>query len=509
VETLEERQARIAQLDARRASRREHAGSVWPTPDNIGTGQLSVEIAPGRGNLNFTSWGTIYDQPTALRTVGGRAVSFARIFQSQPWVAAAVMRMLTWAIRVPLRVYRMDSEDPNAAKLLGPNDHPLAAAIQQPWDRGNMAQLIMSLLGPVLVNGNSVTMFDQGASNAIQFMPKDWRFSQPIMPWRDVIEGFTFDNDLPAIKQSVSIDKVLHIAWWSPIGPIGTSPLQQLGVTINIEDAAQRYQIASFANGARPPSAITASEQFLGIERSEREQIMKNLRHDVTSVYGGPDRAGLPALLPPGLDWKPVGQTTIEAALIQQREFTREEIAAVYLIMPMMLGQQSEMNYSNLQAAREMTYTDALGPPLILIEQAINSQLVWAQMREPDIFVRFDFSAVLRGDRAAEIEAMRNAVSTGLFTPNEARSELDRPKSDIPEMDDFYLPLINNLAAVGTPTIPAPLPAGTPEFDPNAPPPPFPPQPPQPPQKQSPPRPPQQRSQRLHFVHRGREYVAS
>jgi hypothetical protein len=48
METLQEREDRIARLDQQRRER--HAGPVWPTPDNVGTGR--VQIAPGRGDLN-------------------------------------------------------------------------------------------------------------------------------------------------------------------------------------------------------------------------------------------------------------------------------------------------------------------------------------------------------------------------------------------------------------------------------------------------------------------------
>lgn len=495
METLQEREERIRRLEGERASRR-NAEVVWPIPDDPGAGVTPIEVAPGRGDLNYSS-AFVPTFPTALAVVN-RTVSFARIFQSQPWVAAAVMRMLTWAVRVPLRVYR-DTGDKNGAQELKPTDHPLAAALAQPWDRGYTAQLVQAMLGPVLVNGNSVMTIDEGASGKIQFQAKDWRFTRPIMPFRDSIEGFTFDIDSPKFSQTYSVDKVLHIAWWSPLGPIGTSPLQQLGVTLNIEDAAQRHQIALFANGARPPSAILASDAFLGLDRAERQTIINNLRADITALYSGPENQGKPALLPPGLDWKPVGYTSVEAELVEQRKIAREEVAGVYLIAPPMLGIMEKANYSNMQAVREMTYTDCLGPPLVMCEQAINAQVIRDLLREDDLFCEFDFSGVLRGDRLQEIQALREAIGNALLTPNEGRDVLNKKRSDDPAMDQFYLPF-NNLQPVGgqpqvgnvRETIQVP---GT---DPNSP---VPIQ--APPEDQAP-----QEGKRLHIIHRGREYAA-
>jgi len=448
METLQEREERIDRLE--RSRRERHAGTIWPTPDNVGTG--TVEVAPGRGDLSISSWGQ-NDIPTALWTVGGRAVSFARLFQSQPWIGAAVMRMLTWAIRVPLKVYIREGDDPANRRRLREWEHPLAAAIHA-QDGRSAPQLTMALLGPVLVHGKSVTQVQIGTNDAVTFTPKDWRYCQPLMPWRDTIQGFKFDTDDPTVSRDVSIDNVLHIAYWSPAGPLGCSPLQQLGVTLQIEDAAQRFTRATFANGARPPSAVVASEEWLGLDPAVRQQLLDQLRADLTALYSGPENAGKPALLPPGLDWKAVGSTSVEAELMDQRKVVREEICGVYMIPPPMLGILDKATYSNIETQREMIYTECLGPPLVLIEAAINAQLVWGLMREPDVFVEFDFGAVLRGDRLQEIDALRDAIASALMTPNEGRAVLNLAHAQIPGMDQFYIPA-NNLQPVGSqPTAP-------------------------------------------------------
>lgn len=450
METLEEREERIAKLEDNREARRIGAGPIWPTPDDVGTG--ITNIAPGRGDLNFSSWDPTNMAPTALWTIGHRPVSFARLFMSQPWIGAAVMRMLTWGIRVPLKVYQREGEDPADRRRLREWEHPLAAAITT-QDGRSAAQLTMDLLGPILVHGNSVTLVESGARESIILTPKDWRFTVPMMPFRDSIDGFKFDVDDPSVAREYSVDEVLHIAYWSPVGPLGVSPLQQLGTTMQIEDAAQRFTRATFANGARPPSAVVASDQFLGLKPGERQRLLDQLRGDLSQIYSGPENAGRVALLPPGLDWKALTSSSFEAELTEQRRVAREEIAAVYMIPPPMLGILDHATYSNIQTQREMIYTDSLGPPLILIEQAINSQIIWRELAEPDVFCEFDFAEVLRGDRLEEIGALRDAIGTGLMTPNEGRQVLNQPKSPDPGMDQFYLPF-NNLQPVGSPPVP-------------------------------------------------------
>jgi len=449
--TQEQFEAHCRDLEQRRA-RKADIGSVWPTPDDTAHDVVPVEIAPGRGDLRVMS-GFYPSFPTALSLVGRRTVSFARLYMSQPWVAAAVDWMIRKAVRVPFRVYRRDGDEYGNRTLLKPKDHPLAKAVYSPWERGSTVDLLQAMFAPVLVHGNSTTKILSGPGESIQFEPKDFRFCRPIMPFRDRIAGFTFDYDQAQFLDEVPIDKVLHCRWWSPTGPIGCSPLQQLGVTIQIEDAAQRFQRAMFHNGARPPSAVTMTDEFLGLKQAEREQIIAQVRRDLRELYAGPENAGKPALLAPGLDWKPVGQTTVEAELIEQRKVGREEISAVYQIPPPLLGILDRATYSNIQTQRDMTYTDVLGPPLVMLEQTFNAQVSRDLLGEPDVVGEFDFGAVLRGDPLQEIEALRNAIGSALMTPNEGRVVLKLPTSDNPSMDEWYLPT-NNLSPVGTPPAP-------------------------------------------------------
>lgn len=424
-----------------------------------------VEVAPGRGDLTRSSVPAGPVEPllsspwipqasnASMRTVDGRQISFAKLFATQSWVAAAVMRQLTWAVRVPLKVYRRTGDDSRVR--LRDGEHPLATAIAHPWEGAFPAQLTMALLGPLLVHGNSVTRMQEGRSGAIAFEPHDWRTTTPqkASPNAPRIQGWQpHDPDTGERGQAFSADQAVHAAWWSPLGPEGISPLQQLGVTLRIEDAATRYQMAQFRNGARPPSAITATTEFLGLEPEVRDALLALLREDVTNLYSGPENQGRPALLPPGLDWKPIGHTSREAELIEQRYIDREEIGAVYMIPMPLLGDLRRATFSNIVELRQIAYTDGLGPPLVIIEQAMTA--TYQQLaREIDVFVEFDFAGVLRGDFLKEVNALRLAIGSGLLKPNEGRAVLNRERVDEPDADRLWMPY-NNLSPMGSPPPP-------------------------------------------------------
>lgn len=411
----------------------------------------AIEIAPGRGDLRFSSFPGAIRQSSQLTTVGGKTVSYAELFATQPWIAAAVMRLMTWAALVPLKCYRRTS--PETTERLYPPDHPLAAVIERPWlgrELGPATQtaLVQHLLGPLLVHGNAL-MNIVNDSSGLQLEPIDWRFVLPLgLQDGQRLYGWRVQQGL--IGEDLAVADTVHVSWWSSLGPLGLSPLEQLGITVQIEDAAQRFQRGLFNNGARPPSAITTSQEFLTLERSERQLILEKLREDMNSLYVGVDNAGRPPILPPGLDWKAVGQTAVEAELVNQRMVTRQEVAAVYQLIPEVIGATTERIGSTLEIARQMGYTDALGPPMVMLEQILTAILARDTLGEDDVYVEFDFGPVLRGDRIKEINALRAGIGSAIYTPNEARRALNMAPSDEDGADELYLP-VNNLQPIGTP----------------------------------------------------------
>jgi HK97 family phage portal protein len=406
-----------------------------------------VEIAPGRGDLRRSSLPfSAYDQGYST-LIGGRTVSYADLVESQPLVAMVIGRMLSWSARVPLKAFERTGDD--SRERLRPGDHKLADALAEPWPRGATMQLVQAFLGSLLVHGNSLVPVDDGARGRIRFAPADYRFVSPIEPVRGQISGWRIDVDDPLLERTRPADEVIHVAWWSPKGALGIAPLKQLGTTVALEEATTRHQHAMWRNGVRSPTVITASLEFVGQDEAFQTEMMEQIRGDITDIYAGPDQSGRPVLLPPGLDAKPMGYTSVEAQLVEQRIVSREEACGVAQIPPGCLGFLRDGSES-LVEQRQMGYQDGLAPPLLLIEALINAQLVRGLLREPDIYVEFDFSGLLRGDRLKEVEAMREAIASAMLTPNEARAIDNRPRSDQDGMDDFYLPR-NNLIPLRIP----------------------------------------------------------
>lgn len=418
------------------------------SPVLVDNGGELVELGSGRGNLSYSS------MPFSMWDGGpffsGRPVSYAKVFATQPWVGIAVMRLLTWSVRVPLKVYQRLGDDGERRRLQR-DEHPLANAVVSPWDRGCMAHLVMSLLGSLCIQGNSLTDVHEGAGGQLRFEPLDWRTVCPIRadeadPNGEILGWKDYAPD--ATSQERSADTVMHVRWWSPLGNLGISPLQQLRSTITAEAAAVDWTINNLKQSVRPSGVIEMTDEAMGLNPANRQLLYEQNVEEMRKHLGGADNAGKLPVLPPGMKWATADVTTaVEAELMAQRMVNRNEVAAIYMVPPPMIGQLEKATYSNIETQRAMAYTDGLAPPLVLAEQIINAHIVQGMLREDDVFAEFDFAGILRGDRLKEVQALRESIGSALLTPNEGRDVLNLQRSKAPEADKLYLPT-NNLKAI-------------------------------------------------------------
>jgi HK97 family phage portal protein len=379
---------------------------------------------------------------SSLLLLNGKTVSYNDLYRTQPYVAAAVDVLTQQVSRLPLKVYRRNSKGERERVY----EHPLVDLIQTPAPRCTPGQLKQWSIMPILLHGNGVLAKsrDERFGPPTRLWPLDWqhltayaRKGGPIEYWATT----QFEE-----RTTVEVDDVVHFRWEPPDGQVGVSPLQQLGITVKIERAAQSYQEGYLQNSARLPGALELPEGVT-LESAERDE----MREDFVRLHGGGANAGLPAIIPNGVTYKELaGANAHEAALIEQRKLTREEIGAVYKVPQPMLGILDNATYSNIAELHRMLYTTVLGPWLTLIEETIQVQLIDPEPAFSGLFVEFDLAEVLKGDKTKEIAALKLAVGMGLMTLNEARQVQNLPKYDVDWADKPLIPA-NNLRSAPEP----------------------------------------------------------
>lgn len=380
-------------------------------------------------------------------------ISFSDIYSTQPVVASAINKLTRQASTLPLKVYtRKDNGE--RERVYG---HPLEKLLRQPVGRRGPVHLKQWMLFPLLTHGNALLAKFRPADDAppTALLPVQWPFIEAYAPQGAPVEWWATLQT--GERRWLKVEDTIHFAWESPEGEIGTSPLRQLGVTVQIEDAAQRYQKAMFRNGARPTGSVNLPQGVV-LDADARAEI----RADLMANVAGIGNAGAPVLLPGGATWEAMAHTAHEAELILQRKLDREEIAMVYDLPGPLIGDLEHGTYSNVTELNKQLYKSVLRPWLTLIEETIQAQLIDPEPDWQGLFVEFEMGEVLKGDPRDLAEAIRVQVETGVMTRNEGRKLLNLPRDPNPQADQLFFAK-NNQAPIGdapmSPTDPASEPA--------------------------------------------------
>lgn len=396
------------------------------------------------GGLMFDG---VWTDATEDEDTDARLISYADVYNTQPVVAAAINKLTRQGSTLPLKVYSR-KENGERDRVVG---HPLEQLLRQPVGRRGPVHWKQWVLMPLLTHGNSVIAKfradPDGPPTAL--LPVSWPFIEAYAPEGAPVEWWATTQT--GERRWLKVEDTIHFAWESPQGEIGTSPLRQLGITIQIEDAAQRYARGILKNAARPSGAIQMPD---GVVLDA--DIRAEMRSDLERLYSGVDNAGRPVLLPGGAKWEAMSHSAHEAELINQRKLDREEIAMVYDLPGPLIGDLEHGTYSNVTELHKQLYKSVLRPWLTLIEETIQAHLIDPEPDWAGLFVEFDLGEQLRGDPIELASALQTQVDAGIMTRNEARKFLNLPRDPNPQADQLFF-AANNQAPIGdAPTDPEP-----------------------------------------------------
>ncbi len=366
-----------------------------------------------------------------------RRAGYAEMYRSQIWVTVVVNKLARGIARLPLKVYRDVGEERMRVRSGG-----LVDLIDAPAPGWFPFRLKEATVADLLVHGNAL-----------------WRIRRPragatptglnVVPWERVTVNKT--ADVFTIRhegrtERVMAGDVVHFRWWSTGGaPDGMSPLEPLRNTLELEHEASTAALGGFRNKMRPGGALETDRT---LEPDQKQE----LRDEIDLAYVGAANSGRPMLLDNGLKWVSHSQTNEAAQLVEHRKLTREEVAAALDIPPPLIGILDKATFSNISEQHRMLYMDTMGPPLALLEETIQAQLIRQVPEWDGVFCEFDLAEVMKGDVKERSEAYQRYLQSGVMTPNELRRLENLPPVADPRADALLLPL--NMQAVH-PDLPA------------------------------------------------------
>lgn len=163
----------------------------------------------------------------------------------------------------------------------------------------------------------------------------------------------------------------------------------------------------------------------------ETEKVMskasrESLKAMLKTFFHGGKNAGKVLLLDDGMKFKALSLSPAEMNLLQQKNFTVEEIARLLKIPGYLLGASgSSMVYSNVEQSQLMYLQMTIDPILRLIEDTLNKGILTEEEKKSGYYFEFNTQNMLRTTPEAEIKMYSEAVKGSLLTVNEARRKLN------------------------------------------------------------------------------------
>lgn len=239
-------------------------------------------------------------------------------------------------------------------------------------------------------------------------------------------------NDNKGVKtvQTYEPSEIMFIKAFSLDGFTGISTISQCALAIGSAVAGEEHTAALFQNGAMPMGVLQTDGTL-----DDEEQIQR-LRKQWNDLHSGSKNSGKTAILEAGLKYQSLTMSAVDAQLIEQRKFSREQIASMFRVPLSLLQASTGMKYNNVEQTNLSFFRDALMPLAQKLENNVNLILPAGHS------IKMDEKVFVRGDRKALVDTVKTEVESGLCSVNEGRVELGR---DPIEGGDVFAIKTNNL----------------------------------------------------------------
>lgn len=229
-------------------------------------------------------------------------------------------------------------------------------------------------------------------------------------------------------------DDVIHLIDLATPGALcGLSRIDKLKDALGLSTALQSYASRFFAQGATTQGIIEYPGELTPEEA-------KDLRDGFDSRHKGFRKAHKTGILSGGAKYVSTSVANDQAQFLDSRRFAVEETARMFNIPLHMLGIPDTASYASVEQNNLQFISHTLRPILEKIEWGYSKLL-------PDgAFIKFNFSALLRGDLASRYQAYSTAIQAGFKSINDIKKLEDEASVD--GGDVYRVPLANvNLSA--------------------------------------------------------------
>jgi HK97 family phage portal protein len=274
---------------------------------------------------------------------------------------------------------------------------------------------IETLTGAIALTGNGymeITRDRRG--NPISLYPRNPLKVTPQRNDAGQIEYAVEDSDE---KRIVPAKDMIAVPLWSFNGLRGLSPVQLQAQSLGFAQASLKQGARFIGNGFSPKGLITPEGPLTA---EQGQQLRETLERQGTG-----SNQGRLAILPAPMKYLQMGLSMSDAAFLESRGFSRNEIAAMFRLDPHFIGDTTRQSTANSEQASLNLILETMSPYLTKIATEYNRKLLPMTARKRSSYViRFDLNERLRADMKTTLETLALGRQWSLLTIDEGRKQL-------------------------------------------------------------------------------------
>ena len=332
---------------------------------------------------------------------------------------------------LPAAVFE-EASDKKKNKL---KDHPLYPVIHRaPNSYMDCFQFFEMAAAHICEDGNHYSLIVRDGGHGVKaLMPIHYTAMESVKPVKGRLQYKYRDsetNELTVKDQS----EILHIRHRSKDGIKGRSPITVAADTVGFSMAVAKHGVKTFEHGAFTPGYLKVPVVM------KDDEGRQNLIDSFMKAIKGVNNSGKIGLIEgEGIEFKSVTMNNRDAQFVELTEMSALGIAQIFRVPPHMIQMLKEgTSYASVEQMAIWFVNYTLQPWMTRFEAAMKFQLLNLPGEE-ELFIKFNESALLRGDMKSRTEAIVQQLQYGLKTINEGRSLLDDNPADTPLADAIMI----------------------------------------------------------------------
>lgn len=142
----------------------------------------------------------------------------------------------------------------------------------------------------------------------------------------------------------------------------------------------------------------------------------------------GANNAGKFIPIPIGMKLEPLNIKLTDSQFFELKKYSALQIAGAFGIKPNQINDYEKSSYANSEMQNISFYIDTELYILKQYEEEINYKLLEPSETSAGKYYKFNENVILRTDAKTQEEILTGYVQNGIYTPNEAREYVDKPR---------------------------------------------------------------------------------